>query len=270
MLRNQSIALALVVAAILAIVSMAVLRSTNISPGISVRQPTPLRAPDMHETALRTASDANTSARPIPAAPSGATNRGESQDATPVIESSGHEDIVVQVAGAVKHPGVYHLQVIARNDDVIKAAGGLSADANAASVNLAAHAIDGAQLYVRTLKEQPTGGAADDSATPAALPPGTGAKSSAMAKMHTPITSVKNRFGSKSAKLTDPSQGKVNINSADADELQKIRGIGPAMAARIIAYREENHGFQSLDDLMQVSGVGAKTFAKLSPFLKIH
>lgn len=60
----------------------------------------------------------------------------------------------------------------------------------------------------------------------------------------------------------------VNINTASADELQKLPGIGPAMAGRIIAYRQESP-FQTPEDLMQVTGIGEKKFAKMKPFVKV-
>ena len=64
--------------------------------------------------------------------------------------------------------------------------------------------------------------------------------------------------------------GKININTASAEELQRLPNIGPAMAEKVIAYRQENHGFQSAEDLMQVSGIGPKKYAKISPLIKIH
>jgi competence protein ComEA len=156
-------------------------------------------------------------------------------------------DVVVQVAGAVKHPGVYRLQAGARNDDAVKAAGGLGSSANAASVNLAARAIDGSQLYVRSVKEQPDGGAAD----PGLVPPASATvpRSGAAHGVRAAASSGHAVAGGRGAKLKDPSEGRININTASAEELQRIPHVGPAMAEKVIAFREANHGFQSAEDL---------------------
>ena len=64
-------------------------------------------------------------------------------------------------------------------------------------------------------------------------------------------------------------QGQININKADAAELAMLPRIGPALAQRIVEYRETNESFKSLDDLLLVSGIGEKTFALLRPFITL-
>jgi competence protein ComEA len=61
----------------------------------------------------------------------------------------------------------------------------------------------------------------------------------------------------------------TNLNTADAPTLQKLPGVGPAMAARILEYREKNGGFKKIEDLMNVKGVGEKTFLKLKPLITV-
>ena len=63
--------------------------------------------------------------------------------------------------------------------------------------------------------------------------------------------------------------GKININNADEEQLTQLPGIGPTIAARIIAYREENGNFQSIDDLTEVSGIGTGILDNISPYITI-
>ncbi len=288
MSKTQKIGISAVVAAMLVVVGIPVLKSAYSAPGIAVHEPAPPRAfaPSVPlpssarplDTGGSTESGAPTASKL--AGPTGAI--AGTTAATPVVSATGTEEgtrtepvqkpeVVVQVAGAVKRPGVYHLAVGARNDDAVTAAGGLAPAANAASVNLAARAMDGSQLYVKTVKEQPQGGVSEEDA--ALTAPGTGSarKLGALAARHSAASGAGKRASTgKPAKLKDPAEGKVNINTASAADLQRIPNIGPAMAEKVIAYRQENHGFQSIEDLMQVSGIGAKKFAKMAPYVKIH
>jgi competence protein ComEA len=61
----------------------------------------------------------------------------------------------------------------------------------------------------------------------------------------------------------------INLNTATSAELEKLPGVGPAMALRIVEYRQKNNGFKKLEDLMQVKGIGEKTFLKLKPLVTI-
>lgn len=144
--------------------------------------------------------------------------------------------LIVHVDGAVAQPGVYTLAVGSRVQDAIQAAGGLLPEANTASVNLAAILQDGSRVFVPTL--QPTS------------PPGA------------PIVSPPARFS--------PSLGNlININTATQAELESLPGIGPALAQRVIAYREANGPFQSIEDIMKVSGIGPKTFEKIKDLITV-
>ncbi len=225
-----------------------------VTPGIIVREPTP--APTANPASpVHAPAEPVTSPAPIPAATAG----------TPPAEIPA-ADIVVHVAGAVKKPGVYHLKQGARNDDALKAAGGAVADANTDAINLAAHVEDGSQLYIPTHKEQPAGGASPTEPTPTkALAPGKATST------HTATKSGSgDHSGHTSNKLTSPAQGLVNLNTANAEQLQRIPGIGPAMADRILEYRKTTGKFQSPEDLLQISGIGAKKFEKMKPFVKVR
>jgi competence protein ComEA len=161
-------------------------------------------------------------------------------------------EVVVHVAGAVRKPGLYHLPVNARADDALKAAGGAKPDANLDAINLASRLEDGKQLYVPTRTEAPTGGSPEQTAS--AKPAAGGAHSSGSS--------------GHSAKLTSPSQGTVNINRASEEELQRLPGVGPSYAARIVQFRKDNGPFASPEQLMDVSGIGEKKFEAMRPFVR--
>ncbi len=208
-------------------------------------------------------SPASAGSTPQPASTTGPAASSQTQLSS---QPAAPTTVQVDVAGAVRHPGVYTLPNGARNNDALKAAGGPTKQANTNAVNLAALAVDGTQLYFPTKKEQPTGGAADASALPAQ----TGTyPASASVSAASPRRSGRSRRGSKAKKLKSPSQGQVNINTASAGQLQMVPDIGPAMAARIIAFRQQNRGFATLKDLRNVKGIGPKKWAKMSPFLKV-
>ena len=215
----------------------------------------------------------------VPIEPTKATDVSEAVAETlekPTVSEPVVKDIVVPITGAVKSPGVYRLPIGARGKDAVEKAGGVLKGANSAALNLAAKLEDGSQLYIPTRKEEPQSLAEKEYLAgnlPIVLP----TKSVESKVPNAPIStkpSKSNANGERgsrsgSGKLTDPSQGMVNINKAGDEELQKLPGIGPAMAGRVIAYRQESGGFQTPEDLMQVSGIGEKKFAKMKPFVKV-
>ncbi|MCW3099787.1 MAG: competence protein ComEA helix-hairpin-helix repeat region [Chthonomonadaceae bacterium] len=184
----------------------------------------------------------------------------------PASDTSATE-IVVHVAGAVKKPGVYHLQPGARNDDAVHAAGGFTAAANADAVNLAANSEDGSQLYIPTRAEHPSGG---DTTHDSAVTPSVSTVEASGSASHPAGSKSGGKSSHSSGKFSDPSQGQVNLNTADAAQLQHIPGIGPAMAERILAYRRTAGRFQSPDELLQISGIGDKKFQKMKPYLTVR
>jgi len=133
--------------------------------------------------------------------------------------------IFVHILGAVNRPGLYELRDGARAVDAVAAAGGFVENADQSQLNLARFVADGEQIVVPAVGEAPAAG--PGGATPGA--PGTAG-------------------------------AKVNINTADAATLETLPRVGPAMAARIIAWRETNGRFTAIEDLMSVTGIGEKTF----------
>jgi competence protein ComEA len=123
--------------------------------------------------------------------------------------------LIVDVAGAVRRPGVYEFRGGDRVIDAIRAAGGATPKASLDALNLAAPLADGVQILVPV-------------AAPVAPPPGSGATPAAL----------------------------INVNTASATELEALPGIGEVIAQRIVDYRTENGSFASVDDLLDVSGIG--------------
>lgn len=161
--------------------------------------------------------------------------------------SSASATIMVHVAGAVKRPGVYRLAPNSRNVDALQAAGGPAADADIHAVNLAAPVDDGSQLRIPTRTET------KNATAPFAGKPSSRSDSSAA-----------------TAKLTKPGVEFINLNSASAEELERLPGVGPSTAARIIAFRKEIGRFTDTEQLMDVSGIGEKKFAQMRPFVRVR
>lgn len=178
--------------------------------------------------------------------------------------ASGEATVRVHVAGAVNNPGVYTLPAQGRAVDAIAAASGAAADADLDRVNLAGALSDGVQIYVPHRGEtaapaqiQPNGGTANAGQGNAANGAAQGGTQPQPARTLTPAGSAQ--------KGSTP----VNINTATAEELQTLPRIGPAMAQRIIAWREAHGGFRSVDELDAVPGIGPSMLENLRPLVTV-
>ncbi|MBI5831294.1 MAG: helix-hairpin-helix domain-containing protein [Armatimonadetes bacterium] len=197
--------------------------------------------------------------RHAPALASDATATGS---ASPVAGAR----VLVHVAGAVKQPGMYRLAAGARVSDALAAAGGRLENARLDDLNLAARVKDGLRLYVPTndeRREQVVVATEDvyvhDPPRQAAGPLVPSSKDLLNAgKLTNPPARSERK---------EPPRGRVNLNTASTSELQTLPGIGPAMAARILAYRETVAHFRTPEDLQQVRGIGPKTYEKLKPYI---
>ncbi len=179
-------------------------------------------------------------ASPVPAgteptAP-GAGSSGEARGEHPA-------GIVVHAAGAVAAPGLYRLADGARVDDVVIAAGGPAPDAQLERLNLAAPVADGERVYVPRVGEE----------VPADI--ATGA----------PLTGA----GAGPEAAADAAPSPVDLNTATAAELDTLPGVGPATAAAIISYREANGGFRSVEELLDVRGIGDVKLAELRDLVTV-
>lgn len=142
--------------------------------------------------------------------------------------------VCIDIKGAVKRPGVYHLRKGSRVEEAIAAAGGSTNQADLNQVNLAKELLDQQIIQIPKIGEQ-------------------------LAQSASPSGSVSNG-----------SDGdKVNLNTATKEDLTKIDGVGDKKADKILEYREQHGGFKSPDDLKNISGFGEKTVAKLRERLAV-
>lgn len=184
-----------------------------------------------------------------PASSGGATASASGGSAAGGDGAAGSGQIVVDVDGAVAHPGLYKLPPGSRVQAALAAAGGLSPQADAHRINRAAKLHDGQKLYVLSQGE---------SAPPLAASNGQGCEGQS-------CTSADGADAGSDAE----GQGLVNINTANATQLTQLPGIGPAIAQKIIDYRTANGPFTSVDDLTKVPGIGAAKLAQIKSHARV-
>ena len=144
--------------------------------------------------------------------------------------SAGAKRLTVYVCGAVQQPGVYELAEGSRVYEALALAGGATDEASPTAVNQAQLLTDGEMIEILTVDEAMEREAAQETA----------------------------------------SDGRVNINTADAGELQTLPGIGEAKADSIIAYREKNGAFAAIEDIKNIEGIKDGVFAKLEDHIKVE
>ncbi|AFQ45861.1 helix-hairpin-helix domain-containing protein [Desulfosporosinus meridiei] len=167
-----------------------------------------------------------------------------------VQKSDSSREIVVYVAGAVESPGLVHLAPDARLDDALKQVQ-LLPEANLENMNPAEKLKDGQKVTVPF------------KAVVAPLDPATG-NSGGTGGVGSPSAAAPTATAAPATGTSVSVDGKININTAGAADLDKLSGIGPALAERIIQYRTENGLFARAEDLQNVSGIGPKTFEKMA------
>ncbi len=149
----------------------------------------------------------------------------------------------VDVRGAVAKPGVYALPSGSRVQDAVTLAGDLVSGAEIRNINMARKLNDGEQLYI----------------------PATGEATAAP-----PTTAPAPAKGEKAPTPTKTPLGKININTATAEELDLLPGIGPAIAERIIQYRTENGPFKAPEDLKKVRGIGDALYNQMKDKITVE
>jgi competence protein ComEA len=162
----------------------------------------------------------------------GTASRAESTVARRASPSTTQPEVIVDVVGAVRAPGVVRMPAGARVYDAIAAAGGATADADVQQLNLAARLADGTRIAVPHQGETLTPGTGSDNGSP-----------------------------------TVP--GPVDLNTATPEQLDALPGVGPATAAAIVRDRDEHGPFRSVDDLARVRGIGPAKLEQLRDLVSV-
>lgn len=220
---------------------------------------------DQETTGKETTGKENTAGEEETAAENGgsAVQTDEAPEADPAW-------IYVDVCGAVEQPGVYCLEEGARVCDAVRAAGGFSLAAVETSVNQARILTDQEQLYIYTQEELEALQAGEyPGATAGAVgldrASGTGdGTGKTLSASDGAGTSSGSDGGTDRVK-----DGKVDLNTATAAQLETLPGIGAAKAEAILSYRRENGSFRSAEELKKVSGIGDATYAGLEAYITV-
>lgn len=146
-------------------------------------------------------------------------------------------EIIVDIEGAVSAPGLYALPSDSRVGDAVVAAGGLTSEAVSGAVNLAQKVADGDQILIPS-------------------------ESDVSQQTETQANGER-----QSASSAGQGSNKININTASAEELQVLSGVGPSLSEKIVQYRESNGRFTTIEDLQNVSGIGKTRFANIKDMI---
>ena len=157
-----------------------------------------------------------------------------------VIEAEATK-IKIHIIGEVKNPGIYELEVGSRIFDAVEIAGGNTEMADLNKINLAYELEDGQKIKIPGIFEEETAYIYNDSGENVIV----------------------------SNDSTSNSNKKININKANIEELQKINGVGPSLAEKIIMYRNQNGKFKSIEDLKNVSGIGDKKYETIKEYVVV-
>ncbi|MEO7267660.1 MAG: ComEA family DNA-binding protein [Knoellia sp.] len=183
----------------------------------------------------------STLSRASPGAPSATGNSTAGQ--APGVAVAG--PVVVHVVGQVAKPGVYRMAAGTRVGDAVTAAGGATRAADLTAVNLARVLVDGEQIVVPKPGEVVAAPGAAGAGTSAGSGPGSG--------------------GAVAGSGVGSAGGTVSLNSADLSALDTLPGVGPVLAQRILDWRTEHGRFTNVEELGEVSGIGEKLLAQLTP-----
>ncbi|MFC8006456.1 helix-hairpin-helix domain-containing protein [Streptomyces olivaceus] len=180
------------------------------------------------------------------APPTGAPADAATATATATTAASAGAEIVVDVGGKVRKPGVHSLPAGSRVADALRAAGGVRPGTKTDGLNRARFLVDGEQVIVGA---SPPPGAGTTAGGSAGSPGSPGSPGSARAGGAAPAAPV-------------------SLNTGTADQLETLPGVGPVLAQHIIDYRTQHGGFRSVDELREVNGIGERRFADLRDLVR--
>jgi len=183
-------------------------------------------------------------------------------------------NLVVHVAGAVKHPGIVTLPTGARVNDALQKAGGSTQNGYPDALNLAAKVVDGEKISVPTKAEWDKANSSGTAPPLVQLDTGGDTSDTATSSTGSPSSSTGHRSradgaaGNSAVKKSSPT-GKVSLNSATSAQLMSLPGIGQVTAQRIIDYRTAHGRFKDINELRNIPRMGEKSLAKIAPYLTL-
>lgn len=162
----------------------------------------------------------------------------DKEEANSYEEENKEHKIVIHLAGEVKNPGVFEVNSGSRINDLIHLAGGITENADITNVNLAYVLEDGMKIVIPNINEK---------------------------------TSIENKNDVMSSKnnTTSSQNNKININTATQSELEKLPGIGPSLAVKIIDFRNKNGKFKKIEQIKNVSGIGENKYNNIKSYICI-
>ena len=163
---------------------------------------------------------------------------------TSKVETSLNDKVAIYISGEVKNPGVVELKYDARLSDGVDLCGGLTEDANLNGINLAMKIKDEGHYIIPKVGEETADTVTND-----------------------------NEYRNENNTLNEPesnNDNKININTADLSELDSLPGFGQVTAQKIIEYRQEHRRFNSIEELMNIKGIGEKKFNNVKDYIYVQ
>ena len=182
------------------------------------------------------------------------------------------EQIKVYVVGSVKNPGIVTLEKGQLIDDAVQKAGGLTSEADPGSINMVYVLNNNTMLYIKSKKElEPEQSEADKVTAVKKTVENSGLGKGAVIITDSggSVDIVSNGEGSSGAADNSSKTSRVNINTADASELDTLPGVGEATARDIIAFREKNGPFRKIEDIMKVPRIKQNRFESIREFITV-
>ena len=182
------------------------------------------------------------------------------------IQETVNSKVKVDIKGAVKNPGVYEVNENSRVSDVINVSGGLTNEADTSVINLSKNVVDEMVIIIYTkeeINEMKKGSTSIKYIEKECICP----KLENDACIEDKIDNIPDNEINSNDK--NESNGKVSLNKATLDELMTLDGIGEKKAQAIIDYRNKNNGFKTIEEILEVDGIGSTTYEKIKDRLAL-